>query len=213
MKYDIILAGVGGQGILTIAYMLDNAALARGYRIRQAEVHGMAQRGGAVYSHLRFSDREIVSDLIPRGQADMILSVEPLEVQRYLPLLHRDGVVVSSVHPFKNIPDYPDEKAILDALLELPRALLVDAKAIATANKMPRAENMAMLGAALPFLPFELADFDPFIKAQFERKGEHAVLANQAVLAQGFRMGMAVKERLDAGMPADAAYRETHTSL
>lgn len=173
----------------------------------------MAQRGGAVYSHLRFSDREIVSDLIPRGQADMILSVEPLEVQRYLPLLHRDGVVVSSVHPFKNIPDYPDEKAILDALLELPRALLVDAKAIATANKMPRAENMAMLGAALPFLPFELADFDPFIKAQFERKGEHAVLANQAVLAQGFRMGMAVKERLDAGMPADAAYRETHTSL
>jgi indolepyruvate ferredoxin oxidoreductase beta subunit len=213
MKQDIILAGVGGQGILTIAFMLDSAAMARGYRIKQAEVHGMAQRGGAVYSHLRFADHEILSDLIPAGQADMILAVEPLEVQRYLPYLNRNGVVVSSVHPFKNIPDYPEEKSVLDALLELPRAVLVDARQIATANKMPRAENMAMLGAALPFLPFELADFDPFIRAQFERKGEAVVQSNMAVLAQGFRMGMAVKERLDAGMPADAAFRETHANL
>jgi len=213
MKYDIILAGVGGQGILTIAFMLDNAALARGFRIKQAEVHGMAQRGGAVYSHLRFADHEVISDLIPRGQADMILSVEPLEVQRYLPFLHASGVVVSSVHPFKSIPDYPEEKAILDALLELPRALLVDARQIATSNKIPKAENMAMLGAALPFLPFELADFDPFIQAQFERKGDQVVQANRAVLAQGYRMGTAVKERLDAGMPADAAWRETQTLL
>jgi len=206
MKYDIILAGVGGQGILTIAFMLDNAAIARGLRFKQAEVHGMAQRGGAVYSHLRVSDTQVLSDLIPKGSADMILAVEPLEVQRYLPFLREEGVVVTSTQPFKNIPDYPEEDAIISSLLQFPRTVLVDAKAIALSVKNPRGQNMAMLGAATPFLPFEVSDFAPFIRELFERKGERVVESNLAVLNLGYGCGQFVKEHLDAGKSSGEAY-------
>src|SRR5512139_544413 len=113
MKQDIILAGVGGQGILSIAYVIDNAALADGLQFKQAEVHGMSQRGGAVQSHMRLSSGRIWSDLIPKGEADMILSVEPLEALRYLQYLRPDGIVVTSSTPYVNIPDYPVIKSIL----------------------------------------------------------------------------------------------------
>jgi len=202
MKRDIILAGVGGQGILTIAYLLDNAALARGYRVKQAEVHGMAQRGGAVYSHLRISDTEVISDLIPIGAADMILAVEPLEVQRYLKFLSPGGVVVASREPYKNIPDYPPEEEVLAAILAQPRAVLVDAKGIAEAAGVPKAQNMAMVGAATPFLPFEIKDFEPFVKKLFSSKGERIVEANMAALEAGYRLGSACKALLDQGLPS-----------
>lgn len=205
MKYDIVLAGVGGQGILTIAFMLDNAAIARGYRFKQAEVHGMSQRGGAVYSHLRVSDTEVISDLIPLGKADMILAVEPLEVQRYLRFLAPDGMVVSNNQPFKNIPDYPDDADVIKGVLSLPRALLVDAKAISAAAKNPRGQNMAMLGAATPFLPFGLDDFEPFIREAFERKGERIVQANLNVLRMGYNCGQFVKNLLEAGVSVERA--------
>ena len=207
MKVDIILAGVGGQGILTIAFMLDNAAVARCYRFKQAEVHGMAQRGGAVYSHLRFSDGEVISDLIPEGRADMIISVEPLEVQRYLHFLKPEGIVVANSQPFKNIPDYPDDEVVLGALFDLPRTVLVDAKAIAESAGMPRAQNTAMLGAAIPFLPFEVSDFEPFIRELFHHKGDRVVEANMAVLGLGCRCGQFLKDLLEAGVAPAAAYK------
>ena len=200
MKHDIILAGVGGQGILTIAYLLDNAAVRGGLKFKQAEVHGMAQRGGAVYSHMRLSDQEILSDLIPAGAADMILSVEPLEVQRYVGYLRPVGVVVSNRELHVNIPDYPDEKVVLDAVLALPRALLVDAKAIAEKGGVGKAQNMAMVGAALPFLPFTLKDFEPIVQELFGRKGDQVVKGNMAVLETGWRVGAFGKALLDAGL-------------
>jgi indolepyruvate ferredoxin oxidoreductase, beta subunit len=206
MKYDIILAGVGGQGILTIAFMLDNAAISRGLRFKQAEVHGMAQRGGAVYSHLRVSDGEVMSDLIPLGTADMILSVEPLEVHRYLPFLREDGVVVSSNQPFKNIPDYPAEEDVVASLFKLPRTVLIDAKAIAASARNPRGQNMAMLGAATPYLPFAVSDFAPFIRQLFERKGERVVESNLAVIELGYKCGNFVKTHLDSGKSSAEAY-------
>lgn len=209
MKCDIILAGVGGQGILTIAYLLDNAAVNKGLRFKQAEVHGMSQRGGAVYSHLRISDAEIISDLVPEGQADMILSVEPLEVQRYLPYLRPGGVVVSNVEPFKNIPDYPDDALVLDALARLPRAVLVDAAAIATSGKVPKAQNMAMVGAALPFLPFTLADFEPIVQGLFGRKGDHVVAGNMHVLRTGNAVGALTAALLDRGVTSQWAHQLT----
>jgi indolepyruvate ferredoxin oxidoreductase beta subunit len=205
MKYDIVLAGVGGQGILTIAFMLDNAAIARGYRFKQAEVHGMSQRGGAVYSHLRVADKEVISDLIPLGKADMILSVEPLEVQRYLRFLAPDGMVVSNNQPFKNITDYPDDAQVIQGVLQLKKALLVDAKAIAAAAKNPRGQNMAMLGAATPYLPFDLEDFEPFIREAFESKGERIVQSNLDVLRMGFNCGQFVKNLLAAGVSVERA--------
>ena len=199
MKQDIILAGVGGQGILTIAYLLDNVAVAKGLRFKQAEVHGMAQRGGAVYSHLRFSDREVISDLVPDGSADMILSVEPLEVQRYLSFLRPGGVVVASDQPHKNIPDYPEDSAVIDALLSLPRAVLVDSRDLATRGGAPKAENVAMVGAATAFLPFAIQDYEPPIRDLFGAKGDAVVAANLAVLEAGFRVGAFWRGLLDAG--------------
>lgn len=201
MKTDIILSGVGGQGILTIAFVLDNAALSRGLHFKQAEVHGMSQRGGAVYSYLRIADRPIWSDLVPEGQGDMILSVEPLEVQRYLHYLSREGVVISNTAPHRNIPDYPEEAAVLSALLDLPRCVLVDAAAIAAAGRQPKAQNMAMVGAATPFLPFDLADYEPFVRRLFEAKGEALVQGNLAVLRMGWNVGRTVQQLLTQGVP------------
>lgn len=207
MKYDVILAGVGGQGILTVAYLLDNAAINRGLRFKQAEVHGMAQRGGAVYSHMRVSDREIVSDIIPEGRADMILSVEPLEVHRYLNMLSADGVVVSNIAPVVNIPDYPDQALVLDALYGLPRPVALDAGAIAAAAGVPKAENMAMAGAATAFMPFDLSDYEPIIRKLFGRKGEEMVAANMQVLQNGYRVGTFTRMLLNAGIPGSVACR------
>jgi len=206
MKYDIVLAGVGGQGILTIAYLLDNAAVNKGLRFKQAEVHGMAQRGGAVYSHMRISDEEIISDLIPEGRADMILSVEPLEVQRYLAFLAPEGVVVSNNQTFVNISDYPDEEAVINAVLELPNAVMFNARAIAMAHKAPRAQNVATVGAATPFLPFSVEDFEPIIRGLFEKKGEKVVETNLAVLRDAHNAGMFYKKLLDSGVPNSSIY-------
>lgn len=200
MKTDIVLAGVGGQGILTVAYLLDNCAVDKGLRFKQAEVHGMAQRGGAVYSHMRLSDSEIISDLIPEGRADMILSVEPLEVQRYLHFLAGDGVVVTNIVPEKNIPDYPDDDAIMESLYALPRCVLVDAKAIATEAGNPRGENMAMVGAATPFLPFGWRDFEPLVQRLFGSKGEKVVVANMKVLETGYNIGEFSRRLFSAGV-------------
>lgn len=206
MKCDIVLAGVGGQGILTIAYLLDNAAIARGLDFKQAEVHGMSQRGGAVYSHLRISDGEVISDLIPLGQADLIIAVEPLEVQRYVNLLSPTGTVVTSNQPFVNIPNYPDEKAVISALFDLPNCLLVNAKEIASKAGAMRAQNMAVLGAAIPFLPFGLEDFAPSITSLFTRKGEHVVESNMNVLRWGGQYGAFYKALLDAGVDRELLY-------
>lgn len=202
MKCDIILAGVGGQGILTIAYLLDNAAVAKGLRFKQAEVHGMAQRGGAVYSHMRLADHEVISDLVPEGKADMILSVEPLEVQRYLGYLNPRGVVVSSDVPHKNIADYPDDARVRGALLALPRSVVVDSAGIARSVGQPKAENMVMVGAATPFLPFTLDDFEPFVRHLFSSKGAEVVDGNLAALKLGWRVGALTKALLDAGIPS-----------
>jgi indolepyruvate ferredoxin oxidoreductase beta subunit len=171
MKQDIILAGVGGQGILSIAYVIDNAALKQGLSFKQAEVHGMAQRGGAVQSHLRLSDEPIYSDLIPKGAADMILSVEPLESIRYFDYLSPDGIVVTSSSPFINIPDYPDLDEILDRVRSIPRNVVVDSAELAQEAGFARAQNMVMLGAASVHLM-------EYIRVLFKPRGDRVVDIN-----------------------------------
>ena len=146
MKSDIILAGVGGQGILSIAATIGMAALENHLQLRQAEVHGMSQRGGAVQSHLRISEKEIASDLIPLGKADLIISVEPMESLRYLPWLSEKGWVVTNTTPFVNIPDYPDMKLLLDEIEKLPHHIALNADEMARQIKSPRSSN-----ATLPF--------------------------------------------------------------
>jgi indolepyruvate ferredoxin oxidoreductase beta subunit len=185
MKKDIILAGVGGQGILTIAAIVDWAALDCGLHIKQAEVHGMSQRGGAVQSHLRISSDEIFSDLIPKGSADVVLSVEPMESLRYLSFLADDGYVVTSSKQYKNIPNYPDENKLLDELNKLPRKILVDAEQLAKEVGNIKASNIVMLGAASPLLDISVDSFEKGIKALFERKGNALVELNLKALHAG----------------------------
>jgi len=178
VKQDIILAGVGGQGILSIAYVIDHAALADGLRFKQAEVHGMAQRGGAVQSHLRLSDGPVWSDLIPKGEADMILSVEPLEALRYGDGLKLDGIVVTSSTPYKNIPDYPSLDEVLEAVRKIPRHVIVDSEKLAKEAGSIKAQNIVMLGAASPFLVLQEASLRRFIASLFEARGTGVVETN-----------------------------------
>ncbi len=190
MKYDIVLAGVGGQGVLSIAAILGMAAVEKGLRIKQAEVHGMSQRGGAVQSHFRVADRAIHSDLIPYGDADMVLSMEPMETLRYTAFLGPDGVIVTEQNPFVNIPNYPDLDAIHAELRRFPRAYLVDAQGIAREMRATRASNMVLLGAASVFVPLAADALESAIEAVFGRKGAQVVETN----IEAFRHGREVVE-------------------
>lgn len=186
MKKDIILSGVGGQGILSIATVIGRAALSEGLQLKQAEVHGMSQRGGDVQSHLRISSSEIRSDLIPRGGADLIVSLEPMESLRYLEWLSADGWVVTSTVPVVNIPNYPDRTALEAELASLPHVVRLDADALAREASSPRSANMALLGAAAPLLDIEPAKLEESIRTIFARKGEAVIEANLAAFRAGY---------------------------
>lgn len=188
MKKDIILAGVGGQGILSIATIIGYAAVKLGLHLKQAEVHGMSQRGGDVQSHLRISDKPIYSDLIPFGGADIILSVEPMESLRYMPYLSNEGHLITNIKPFINIPDYPEMETLETTLNELPRKVVLDADALAKEAGNVRAMNMVMLGAASPFLGIDAEKLEDAIKAIFGKKGEKIVELN----IKAFRSGRAI---------------------
>ncbi len=185
MKRDIILAGVGGQGILSIATTIGMAALKGGLHLKQAEVHGMSQRGGDVSSNLRISDREIASDLIPYGQADLIISVEPMESLRYLPLLSPDGWLITNKKPFVNIPDYPEMDKLMAEIEAFDNHIALDADEIAKNLGSARSANMVILGAASPFLEIEYAELEEAIRNIFKRKGEEVVNLNLAALKAG----------------------------
>jgi indolepyruvate ferredoxin oxidoreductase beta subunit len=178
MKQDIILAGVGGQGILSIAYVIDNAALKQGLSFKQAEVHGMAQRGGAVQSHLRLSNDTIFSDLIPKGGADMILSVEPLESIRYFDYLAPDGIVVTSSSPFVNIPNYPELDEVLSKVQSVSKNIIVDSAKLAQEAGFARAQNMVILGAASAHLILQEENLKKFIRELFQARGDKVVDIN-----------------------------------
>ena len=179
MNQDIILAGVGGQGILSIATVIGSAALEQGLYIKQAEVHGMSQRGGDVQSHLRLSDSPIHSDLIPRGGADLIVSLEPVEALRYLPFLSKEGWIVTNTVPFVNVPNYPPMDSVLGELEKLPRVISLDADATAKEILSPRSANMVLLGAAASVIGIlEPEKLREGIRRVFGRKGDAVVEAN-----------------------------------
>jgi indolepyruvate ferredoxin oxidoreductase beta subunit len=201
MEKNIILAGVGGQGILSIAFVIDNAALDAGFHFKQAEVHGMAQRGGAVQSNLRYGDSEIWSDIIPTGKADMVLSVEPLEVLRYRHYLRPGGWVVTSTTPYVNIPDYPETDTLYAELARFENIVMVDTAHFARAAGNLRAQNMVAVGAASPLLDFEVDRLLAFVEALFSRKGEKIVAVNQRAFRYGRAAGLFFRGLIDAGMP------------
>lgn len=187
MKKDIILAGVGGQGILTIATIIGDAAAVAGLSLKQAEVHGMSQRGGDVQSNLRLSTDEIYSDLIKEGAADLIISMEPMEALRYVSYLNGEGWVVTSSHPFKNIPNYPEDEALMNELNGLPHVAALSIDDVAKENNMPKSANVILLGMAARYIeiltPEQLRES---IARVFASKGEKIVEMNQ----QAFDLGL-----------------------
>jgi indolepyruvate ferredoxin oxidoreductase beta subunit len=185
MKKDIILAGVGGQGIISIASIIGYAALEQGMYLKQSEVHGMSQRGGDVMSNLRISHQEIASDLIPFGKADLIISVEPLEALRYLPYLSPEGWVITSTRPFNNIPDYPDTEAVMKEIEALPHHIALDADILAKEAGSVKAANTVILGASSPFLGMNFEKIEDAIRFIFGKKGEEVVQLNLKALKAG----------------------------
>ena len=185
MKCDIILAGVGGQGILSIATVLGYAAVESGLYLKQAEVHGMSQRGGDVQSHFRISDKPIFSDLVPEGKADIIISVEPMESLRYHPYLSETGYLVTNTTPFVNIPNYPEIEDVIAEIKKLPRHIAIDADSIAKEVKNPRGMNMVIAGAASVFMDLDFELMKKSINVIFGRKGEEIVNSNIAALEAG----------------------------
>ena len=188
MKRDIILAGVGGQGILSIATVIGDAALNEGLYLKQAEVHGMSQRGGDVQSNLRLSSEPIYSDLIPKGGADIIISLEPMEALRYLPYLKEEGWIVTSSKPFVNIPNYPEIEEVIAHVKAIKNHVLLDVETLAKEAGAPlQAANMVLLGAAIPMLGIDHDKMVDGIKRIFARKGDTVVAANIAAIEAGYQ--------------------------
>jgi len=186
MKCDIILAGVGGQGVLSLSAIIATAAMKEGLHVKQSEVHGMAQRGGAVFANLRLSDKPVASDLIAKGGASLILSMEPLESLRYLDFLSTEGTVVTATTPVENIPNYPQLDALLGKIRTLPRVILVESERLAKDAGSARASNMVMVGACAHLLPVKIETMEAAIRDLFARKGDAVVDVN----LRAFRCGL-----------------------
>ncbi|MBU3926216.1 MAG: indolepyruvate oxidoreductase subunit beta [Bacteroidetes bacterium] len=186
MKKDIILAGVGGQGILTIATVIGTAALMEGLQLKQAEVHGMSQRGGDVQSHLRLSSKPVASDLIPEGKADLVISVEPMESLRYVNMMNKEtGWLITSMNPFINMSNYPSLEALLAEIWNLPRNVTIDAEKVAKELGSVKAANIVVLGAASPYLEIKFENLEKAIESIFVEKGNDIVQLNLKALHAG----------------------------
>ncbi len=185
MKFDIILTGVGGQGILSISELIGYGALESGLHIKQSEIHGMSQRGGDVQSHLRICDGEIFSDLVPQGEADMILSLEPLESLRYLDYLSPGGWLLTNSVPVKNISDYPEENVIMETIEKVPLHIILNADETAEELGSAKSMNMVLAGAAGALLPTDFERLEEGVRFIFGKKGEEIVEANIRALRAG----------------------------
>jgi indolepyruvate ferredoxin oxidoreductase, beta subunit len=187
MKYDIILSGVGGQGVLSVGAIIAQSAMKAGYQVKQSEVHGMAQRGGAVLANLRISDTEIAADIIGMKTASMVLSMEPLESLRYIGYLAPDGILVTSKNPIENISNYPELDGVYVQIKKLPAFKIIDSNALAREAGSMLATNMVMVGAASAKLPIDDEVLETAIAEVFAAKGDHIVEVN----LKAFRAGKA----------------------
>ena len=191
MKKDIILCGVGGDGIVSVAKIISDAALNKDLNLKQSEIHGMSQRGGSVFSHLRISDKPIYADVIPEGQADIILSSEPMEALRYLPFLSKEGCIITNSEPFVNINNYPDMEKVMAELNKIKNVVAFNANEMAKVVKAR--SNMVLLGATVPFLDLDLAELENSIQRIFGRKGEDVVKSNLAAIRAGYEFAVKAK--------------------
>jgi indolepyruvate ferredoxin oxidoreductase beta subunit len=207
MNYDLVICGVGGQGVLSIAWVIDQAAVEAGFHIKQPEVHGMAQRGGAVSAFVRISDAPLASDLIADGTASMVLSVEPMVALRYAKMLRPDGWIVTDVTPLKNVAVYPEASRLFEVLFSAPRLIVIDAGALARRAGMVKANNTVMLGAATSLLPVPADLIEKHLRALFAAKGERIVNANMQAFRMGDAAGRFAAALVAGGVPARVVAR------
>jgi indolepyruvate ferredoxin oxidoreductase beta subunit len=202
MNYDLVLCGVGGQGVLTIAWVIDHAVHEAGLYLKQSEVHGMSQRGGAVSAFVRISDNPVASDLIAAGAASMVLSVEPLEALRYTPLLRPDGWIVTDTTPLINVDPYPKADALYQVLFSAPRLVALDATRMAQKAGSVKAQNVVVLGAAASQMPLPLELLEKQLHALFDGKGKRIVEANINAFRSGAAASQFAARLLAAGVPS-----------
>jgi indolepyruvate ferredoxin oxidoreductase beta subunit len=207
MTYDLVVCGVGGQGVLSVAWVIDQAAVDAGFHLKQPEVHGMAQRGGAVSALIRIADAPIASDLIPEGTASLVLSIEPMESLRYANMLRPDGWIVTDVTPFRNLAVYPDTDRLFDVLFSVPHVVAVDANRLAHKAGTVKAHNMVMVGAALPLLPVPATLIEKYVRALFAAKGERIASANVDAVRMGEAASRFTAALVAGGVPRSVAVR------
>jgi indolepyruvate ferredoxin oxidoreductase beta subunit len=195
MKYDVILAGVGGQGVLSVASIIAQAAVNEGLEVRQSEVHGMAQRGGAVLASLRISKNKISGDLVPKGGADLIISMEPLESLRYVSYLKHDGILITAAEAYNNIANYPDINGIHSTIKKLPKWRIIQTAALAKEAGLAKAVNTVMVGAASCFLPLKAGGLEKTIAEVFSKKDANVAQAN----TKAFKLGQAACKKAVGG--------------
>ena len=146
MHYNIVAAGVGGQGVLFISRILGEMALKEGFYPCIGEVHGMSQRGGTVIATVRISDRKEIGPLIKKGGADALVALEPLEAARLVDMLSKDGIAVVNTHPIW-IRDYPEVEGLIGLVEQRCETKAYDA--LKVAKKSEGSVNMVMLGTLI----------------------------------------------------------------
>jgi indolepyruvate ferredoxin oxidoreductase beta subunit len=206
MKQDIILAGVGGQGILLMARVLIQSARKQGLQYKQPEVHGMSQRGGPVYSHLRLSENKIWSDLIPKGEADMIIGIEPMEALRYTGYLSQKAMIISSTIPVKNIPNYPEIDSIINKIKSYENHILLDTERLAKEAGSAKSLNIVMIGAASHYLIIEKANLLKAITELFSSKEKRIIDVNLKAYEYGKEAAAFYRQCIEAGINPDYTY-------
>jgi indolepyruvate ferredoxin oxidoreductase, beta subunit len=174
MKYDVLVVGVGGQGILLTSNIIAEAALRSGYDVKKSETHGMAQRGGSVLTHVRIGGK-VDGILIPKGEADLLIASEPVEALRYMDYLSKDGKAIVSSKPIK-VPGYPDDSAV-EAELKHQGALMLDALHLAHKAGNQLTQNTVLIGAASKYLPFKEGVLIETIKRIIPKKLEENLKA------------------------------------
>lgn len=186
--YGLVVAGVGGQGALTIAQIILGAAWMDGYHVLQSEVHGMSQRGGEVSAHIIFSKDPVMSPTIEEGDADLLLGLEPLETLRHLTYLKKEANIITSITTIENMENYPTSKKILNLLKSIDGVIMIDSDLIAEEIHFSHGGNITLLGYASNYLPVNGEVWDKAIKERFKNKGNKIVDKNLLAFKTGKKL-------------------------
>lgn len=172
--YNVLIVGVGGQGIILASDVLGRVAARHGYDVKKNEIHGMAQRGGSVSSHVRFG-KKVNSPIIKMGEADVLLSFEQLETLRYFNFLSKKGQVILNDHKilppavFTGQQDYP--AGIIDKVKEkAPKSIIVKGEDMAKKIGNPKVINVIFLGVLSNFLDLPVNVYEEVLKESLKPK-------------------------------------------